>query len=108
MHFMDDLKEKLLFVKGLMDEPDYVNEDGIRNLINIWRSVYFDGVPERAIIGTDYATGALDALKYLIEKRKDLFENMVKEFINLWEGADPDYVKMPAKIVLERFDKLSS
>ena len=105
---MFELKEILLFVKGLMDEVEYVNEDGIQNLIKIWRNVWFDGVPERAIIGTDYATGALDALKYLLDERKNLFENMENEFINLWQGNDPDYVKMPAKIILEKFGKLPS
>jgi len=103
---MADQTQSLLFIKGLRENPEYVDENGIRELINIWREVWNGDLEERVIIGTDYADGAFSSLEALLEERRDLFEKMEQEFIDLYQSDEEDYIKSPARTVLEELGKL--
>jgi len=89
---MADLTQSLLFIKGLRENPEYVDENWIRNLINIWREVWNGDLEERVIIGTDFADGAFSSLKALLEDRRDIFEK--------WNKILLIYTKVTRKIIL--------
>jgi len=64
---MNDM-EKLLFAKQLMDQTEYANETGLRNL---WRII--ETGSEEVVNGTSYAPGAFAAWKRIVANRADLF-----------------------------------
>lgn len=61
--------DDLVFMKQLLDNAEYANKTGVRNVINLLRS----GEPS-VIDGTSFAGGALETLRGLIEKRPELFD----------------------------------
>jgi hypothetical protein len=76
--------EQLVFLKQLLDNIEYVNEQGTLNAVSLLRS-------ECAEVrqGTAYAAGAADTLRVLFERRPELRTGRVLDELRAL-ARDPD------------------
>ena len=92
---MADMMSQLLFVKQLMDNTEFANEKGLRNLLEIIESGF-----EEAINGTSYAPDAFEAWKRLVDERPDLFDDRVVRDLEERAKGAPGYGQQAAEYVL--------
>lgn len=97
---MADEMQQLLFAKQLMDNLEYANEKGLRNLFNV-----IETGSDSVVNGTSYAPGAFAAWKELVRRRPDLFSDSVMDEMKQKAGSGTGYGKQAADYVLKSLDR---
>ena len=89
--------EKLVFLKQLLDNIEFASEEGILNVIKLFRSEF----PE-VRKGTSYALGAFDTLLRLTDLGPELFTNKVINQLRLLTNDNDMEVRAIASKALSK------
>lgn len=89
--------QHLIFMKQLLDNVDYANENGVLNVVKLFKHTDSD-VTE----GTNFALGAFDTLQKLIDLRPDLFTTKVIQELKSLSQDNDERVRSVAQAALER------
>jgi HEAT repeat protein len=87
----------LVFMKQLLDNIDYASEDGVLNVIKLFKHEDPD-VTE----GTSFALGAFATLQRLINLRPDLFTARVIQELKALSQDNDERVRSVAQTTLEK------
>jgi hypothetical protein len=91
---MNDENSQLLFAKQFMDNIEYANAVGLKNLLEILKTG-----SDQVVNGTSYTPGAFAAWKRLVSRRPELFTaEVISELENL-EKSEKGYGKQAAQYV---------
>ena len=93
---MADDMAQLLFAKQLMDNAEYANEKGLRNLLEIIATG-----SESVVNGTSYAPGAFEAWKELVSRRPELFSGAFMRDLEERARSGSGYGQQAAEYVLK-------
>lgn len=89
--------QHLVFMKQLLENAEYANEQGVLNVLKLFRHKDTD-VRE----GTSYAPGAFSTIQRLIELRRELFtDRIIQELTELSKGSD-ERSRSAARAALEK------
>lgn len=88
---MDNDTQQLLFAKQLMDNVEFANETGLRNLLQI-----LETGSDQVVNGTTYAPGAFAAWKELIAARPELFTDELMKLLDERAGIGGGYGQQAA------------
>ena len=92
--------EQLVFMKQLLENHEYANENGLLNILKLFKSDNHDLTE-----GTSYALGAFDTFNRLMELRPDLCtEKIKKELIKLSKDKNQRYSSVAESIINKYFN----
>lgn len=97
---MTDDMSQLLFAKQLMDNVEFANESGLRNLLEIIKTG-----SEKVVNGTSYAPGAFAAWKELVSERPELFSDTVMRDLEELSKSGRGYGQQAARYVLKFIER---
>jgi HEAT repeat protein len=89
--------EHLVFMKQLLENAEYANENGVLNVIKLLKHEDSD-VRE----GTSFAAGAFETLRKLLELRPDLLTPRVTQELEAMSQDNDKQVRSVAQAVLGR------
>lgn len=89
--------EQLVFMKQLLENVEYANENGVLNVIRLLK---YDNSDVR--YGTSFALGAFDTLQKLLELRPDLFTARVVQELEALSKDNDERIRSVAKSTLSK------
>jgi hypothetical protein len=89
--------QQLVFMKQLLDNVEFANENGVLNVIRLFKHEDPD-----VANGTSFAPGAFDTLQRLIDLRPELFTARVIQELKALSQDNDEAVRSAAQIALER------
>ncbi len=89
--------EHLVFMKQLLENVDYANENGVLNVIKLLKHEDSDVTK-----GTSFAAGAFETLRKLLDLRPDLLTPRVSQELEALSQDHDEHVRSVAQAVLAR------
>jgi hypothetical protein len=89
--------QHLVFMKQLLENVEFANENGVLNVIKLFKHEDPD-VTE----GTSFAPGAFDTLQKLIDLRPELFTARVSQELKALSLDNDERVRLAAQAALQR------
>ena len=89
--------QQLVFMKQLLDNVEYANENGVLNVIKLLKHEDRD-----VTAGTSFARGAFDTLERLIDLRPELFTARAIEELKVLSQDNDEPVRAAARTALGR------
>lgn len=88
---------ELVFMKQLLDNVEFANENGVLNVIKL-----FKHEDPEVTNGTSFASGAFNTLQRLVDLRPELFTSRIIQELEALSQDNDEPVRFAAQIALER------